>query len=379
MKKITLLLLTLFLSATASAQLSEDFEGTAFPPAGWTSFIGTNGLGTVENWKGEAFDTGTAVCVWEALGAGQRSEDWLVTPQFTVLATAPLLFFDSIDSGSTEYGSIYTVRVSTATQTTHADFTIVDTQTEAQIAHSQTTMAGSTRSIDLSAYVGQSIYVAFVLEQNDGDLFRLDNVLMSSNVSAPNPVMTPTPSDGAVDVFVDPADGTDPDTDPDMLVAFDWTPAATGDIATSYDVYLGDAANNLNLLGNTPNDQVNITGMEYSTLYYWQIIAKNAGGEAVGSAIWSFTTEADPTLSVSDFTQDSFSHFYNKNTKELSLDSANVAFSSIEVYSILGQKVINRKLTNKTEFISMKSLTDGVYLVKVYIGNTSKTIKVLKQ
>lgn len=37
-------------------------------------------------------------------------------------------------------------------------------------------MVGSERIIDLSAYIGQSIYVAFVLEQNDGDLWRIDNV-----------------------------------------------------------------------------------------------------------------------------------------------------------------------------------------------------------
>lgn len=84
-------------------------------------------------------------------------------------------------------------------------------------------------------------------------------------------------------------------------------------------------------------------------------------------------------LSVNEFDLEKMSHFYNKNTKELSLDSANVAFSSIEVYNILGQQVVNKKLSNKTESISMSSLTDGVYLVKVFIGNTSKTIKVLKQ
>ncbi|TYB77989.1 T9SS type A sorting domain-containing protein [Bizionia saleffrena] len=84
-------------------------------------------------------------------------------------------------------------------------------------------------------------------------------------------------------------------------------------------------------------------------------------------------------LSVNEFDLEKMSHFYNKNTKELSLDSANAAFSSIEVYNILGQQVVNKKLSNKTESISMSSLTDGVYLVKVFIGNTSKTIKVLKQ
>jgi hypothetical protein len=376
MKKITLLL-ALIISVTANAQLSEDFESGTFPPAGWTSFIGANGLGTVESWESQAFNTTTAICIWEVLGVGERSEDWLVSPQFTVLATAPLLYFDSVDSGTTEYGSIYTVRVSTASQTTHADFTIVDTQTEADITHSQTTMVGSTRSIDLSAYVGQSIYVAFVLEQNDGDSFRLDNVLMSSDIDAPAPVTTPTPADGAIDVFVDPTDN-DLDALPDNVVAFDWTPAITGDAATSYDVYLGDSPTTLALLGSTPNDQVNITGMAYSTLYYWQIVATNGGGEAVGSVIWSFTTEADPNLSVEDVEVNNFSHHYNNDTKILSLESANSSFTSVEIYSILGGKALSMQLSNNFETIDVSSLSTGVYLAKVKANGNSKTIKFIK-
>ena len=377
MKKITLLVLTILLSITANAQLSEDFESGTFPPAGWTSFIGANGLGTVESWESQAFDTTTAICIWEVLGDGERSEDWLVSPQFTVLATAPLLYFDSVDSGTTEYGSIYTVRVSTASQTTHADFTIVDTQTEADITHSQTTMAGSTRGVDLSAYVGQSIYVAFVLEQNDGDSFRLDNVLMSSDIEVPAPVTTPTPADGAINVFVDPTDN-DLDSAPDNAVAFDWEPATTGDAATSYNVYLGDSATTLNLLGNTPNDQVNVTGMEYSTEYFWQIVATNSGGEAVGSSIWSFTTEADPSLSVEEVEVNNFTHYYNNDNKSLILESANSNFTSVDIYSILGGKALSQKLSNQSETIDVSLLSAGVYLAKVNINGNYKTIKFAK-
>src|SRR5690606_583153 len=302
MKKITLVLFTFLAFQFGNAQLSENFQSGTFPPAGWTSFIGTNGLGTVENWKAQTFEVGntTAVCVWEVFPPGQRSEDWLVTHQFTVLASAPILFFDNVDSGTTDYGSIYTVRVSTASQTTHADFVIVDTQNETEIFHSQSTMAGSTHSVDLSAFIGQSIYVAFVLEQNDGDLWRIDNVNMGTNVNAPNPVTTPTPAHQAVNVAID-------ETDEDYAVAFAWTPAATGDAPTAYDVYLGYTATELNLLGTTPNTAVNITGMEYDTEYFWSIVAKNVGGQAVDSAVWSFTTEADP-LSVDEFDNKAFTH-----------------------------------------------------------------------
>jgi hypothetical protein len=177
MKKSLLLLLVI--PMFSFAQFPETFEGATFPPTGWTSFIGANGLGTVQNWKSEQFEATnkTAVCVWEGPFAS-ATQDWLVTPQVAITAANKNLTFQSIDSGTTDYGSIYTVRVSTSSQTNISSFTIIDTQNETQIAHSQTSMsvAGANRTIDLSAYIGQSIYVAFVLQQNDGDLWRIDNV-----------------------------------------------------------------------------------------------------------------------------------------------------------------------------------------------------------
>lgn len=190
MKKLLLSLLVV-LPMITFGQFPETFTGTTFPPVGWTSFVGSNGLGTVENWKRQEFETGnfTAVCVWEIVGAGLTSQDWLVTPQVAITAANKNLLFQSIDSGTTDYGSIYTVRVSTTSQTDISTFTIIDTKNETQIAHSNSSMAvaGSQRTIDLSAYIGQSIYVAFVLEQNDGDLWRIDNV---NFVGCPVPVMT---------------------------------------------------------------------------------------------------------------------------------------------------------------------------------------------
>lgn len=174
------LFLFLIIPFVSFAQFPQTFEGTTFPPTGWVSFIGGNGLGTVENWKKQQFEAtnSTAYCVWEVVGAGLTTQDWLVTPQVAITTANKNLTFQSVDSGSQDYGSIYTVRVSTTSQTNIASFSVIDTQNETQIAHSQTTMnvAGANRTIDLSAYIGQSIYVAFVLEQNDGDSWRIDNV-----------------------------------------------------------------------------------------------------------------------------------------------------------------------------------------------------------
>lgn len=189
--------------------------------------------------------------------------------------------------------------------------------------------------------------------------------------SAPDPVTTPTPADLAVDVYVDP-------TDDEMLVAFDWEPAVTGGAVTEYDVYLGDSALNLVLLGSTPNDFVNITAMEYSTTYFWQIVATNSTGDAVGSSIWSFTTEADPNLSVDEFENKAFTHFYNKDSDVLTITSSTLAFENIEIYNLLGQQVVNKISSQTTETVDMSSLEDGVYLAKVTIEGRTQTVKILK-
>ena len=277
MKKITLLVLAVLLSITANAQLNEDFEGATFPPDGWTTFIGTNGLGTAQNWGVAPIGTtNTAMCFYEVLGVGERSEDWLVTPQITILATAPTLSFQSVDSGTTEYGSIFTVRVSTTSQTTHGDFSIVATQTEADIAHSQSTMEGSEFTVDLSAYVGQAIYIAFVLEQNDGDLWRIDNVELEGpclETAAPSCVteISPVNNDAAAT------------TGPDSSVTFTWNEDPNAD---SYELFINGFSQG------ERNSGITFVGLGYSTDYTWSVVPSNCFGEATGCPEWSFTTQA---------------------------------------------------------------------------------------
>ena len=65
---------------------------------------------------------------------------------------------------SSDYGATYTIRVSTTSQTNHSDFTIIDTQSEADFGG-----VYSAKNIDLSAYNDTPIYVAFVLSNDDGD------------------------------------------------------------------------------------------------------------------------------------------------------------------------------------------------------------------
>jgi hypothetical protein len=83
-------------------------------------------------------------------------------------------------------------------------------------------------------------------------------------------------------------------------------------------------------------------------------------------------------LSVEEFDNNTFKHFYNKDTDVLSMTSSTLAFDNVELYNLLGQQVLNRRLSQTNETVNMSSLEDGVYLAKVSIQGRIQTVKILK-
>ena len=116
----------------AEILLNEVFE-TGFPPSGWTSFIGENSLGAVSNW-GPGTDNGFGGLSVAFVGPedveGGLAEDWLVTPLLRPSAENSTFTYDARQVFEGDQGSIYTVRVSTESQTDIDTFEIVATFTE---------------------------------------------------------------------------------------------------------------------------------------------------------------------------------------------------------------------------------------------------------
>ncbi len=285
MKKITLLLLLFLVSFSVKAQFPEDFE-TAVPPTGWVTFIGTNGEGTVQDWT----TTTTAASGSQAAkvryeNVTNAAEDWLVTPQFTPTAAANILTFKQRQDFGSDYGTTYTIRVSTtASQMTHADFAIIDTQSETDFGTSYTT-----HNVNLSAYDGVPIYVAFVMNQDDGDSWLIDDVDVVLNASPPNCATDPSPADTVTGVAITGGN-----------VTISWVAPVTGDAATDYEVFFGTTSGALTSLGTVSGLTTDITNINFSTTYYWMVIPQNNGGSATGCAEWSFMTEAAPPPPAND-------------------------------------------------------------------------------
>ncbi len=83
------------------------------------------------------------------------------------------------------------------------------------------------------------------------------------------------------------------------------------------------------------------------------------------------------SLGTEDFSADLFSVYPNPVQDILNIKSASNV-DNVTVYDILGKVVLQEQPAKVSPSIDMSGLTSGAYLVKVTIGNASKTVKILK-
>jgi hypothetical protein len=195
MKK-SLLTIAVAVTGMVSAQnWSEDFSTTTgiALPAGWkqnnvdnntvSSSLNAYSFGTnawvTRNWATAYPDHGRVVMSTSWYNPAGTSNDWLITPQFTVPNNS-ILDWDAIATDPS-YKDGYQVKLST-TGTLTTDFTTNLMTVAAENA------AWTTRGLSLNAYAGQQVYIAFVNNSNDKYLLLLDNIR----------VHTPPANDGEV-------------------------------------------------------------------------------------------------------------------------------------------------------------------------------------
>jgi len=205
MKKITLLLLLLLVSFSGYSQFTpatEGFESTtgpdALPSTNWTLGTGgwavfDNGVGLGQRWTINALlpyqGANAAYVNRENIGAGNTGEDYLASPLVTVPTNGKLHFFTrSFASGN--QGTIYRVMVAggSTVRTNPASYVPVQEWTEATL--STTFNVYEEKIVDLGAYAGQQVYIAFVMVWNQtgtalGDRWLVDDVSLAQQCDAP--------------------------------------------------------------------------------------------------------------------------------------------------------------------------------------------------
>lgn len=181
-------------------QLAENFDASTSLPVGWAAYVGLDGNGTTYDWivttppanigpaaenaKGRYFSAPN--CAFVRFEAGTINEDWLVTPLVNLTNyTAASLTFYAGQQYSSEYFTAYIVKVSTTSQTDHSSFVDVATYSESDLTgggNSPTSNLTAQKTVSLAAYNGQQIYIAFVMIQDDGDNWSLDDVVVSGTL-----------------------------------------------------------------------------------------------------------------------------------------------------------------------------------------------------
>lgn len=379
MKKITLMafaLVSSLMSWNAEAQFVEGFESGI--PASWTVL---NEDGGPQTWTANATFPRTGAGNARVMYESNPHNDYLITPAIAVTAGVNDQFSFWAAINTTFWTEAYEVSLST-TGTAAADFTVL---LDAGTVTTDGTVGDYTKyAYNLSAYVGQTVYIAIVAVDTDRFYLYVDDAVSDALPSCPAPSAgsalvtstttatlswtsggaansevlvqlagagAPATADNtgeaasgtsylAIDLLPATAyefyvrdecvDGTDLsewvgpflfDTTtipgcstvispadgatgvPTGNVTFEWTAPTTGDPATSYDMYYGTAANDVNLLvGNFTETSALITLTGFDFTFYWRIVPINAGGEAIGceGTIWTFTTESAPLPPVND-------------------------------------------------------------------------------
>ncbi|MGS2726820.1 choice-of-anchor J domain-containing protein [Psychroserpens sp. BH13MA-6] len=159
--------------------LSEDFEGSSFPPEGWATFRDLDDNDPNHNWTESYNGLNATKCAFSRYSdiGTLPSESWLVTSQIdlTNSTNAILTFFSREEYGDT-WVSQYDIRISTNSQTTHSDFSTVITFGEFNPLNYEEI------TVDLSAYDGQQIYIAFVHVDEYQDDWRVDAIEVTGTI-----------------------------------------------------------------------------------------------------------------------------------------------------------------------------------------------------
>ncbi|HOY31521.1 MAG TPA: YCF48-related protein [Bacteroidales bacterium] len=153
----------------------ELFNNDIFPPSCWISYNVTNGItGTEDNWvriTGQTYEgTGCAYAMPDP-NPSVFKEHWLVTPRIRLDSSGNKLIFYEKQWDLTDFGATYKIKVSTTSQTDLGSFTDIVSYNETSFGTEYTK-----RIIDLDTFLGQSVFLAFVIVQYSGDVWFVDSV-----------------------------------------------------------------------------------------------------------------------------------------------------------------------------------------------------------
>ena len=200
MKKITLLLLTIFYCIVGYSQFPENFESPSVTvpsgfPSGW--LVTDNGVGTETSWTIQSNasvvinGTKSAYINRQEIGQGNTSEDWLISPSTLIPANGQLRFFTK-QTLAGDQGTLYQIRISSGTsQSALSSYTVLKQWTESEL--NATFSTAEEKVVDFPAIANNSNrYIAFVrvftqpTAAQGGDRWVIDDINVVQKCSNPS-------------------------------------------------------------------------------------------------------------------------------------------------------------------------------------------------
>ncbi len=110
--------------------------------------------------------------------------------------------------------------------------------------------------------------------------------------------------------------------------------------------------------------------------YYLAFNATSAAN--TGSLLlFDYAVDGEP-LNVNTFNTNSLFKSYNDDTDILTIKSTALPLKNLEIFSLLGKKVSNYKLSSLNENINLSFLENGIYLARLVTGSKTLSSKIVK-
>ncbi len=261
-----------FWTPTAT-QLAEDFEVTTpFLPPGWAN---------PGSWSG------TTTTPFHGARVAYKS-----ATQTPALLSTPILAVDANSALDFYYRTASTTGIGRM-QVKQSTDRVTWVNVGDEIAMPVTT-TWNHASVPLGSLTPGNYYLGFEVwsTTSTSTSIYLDHVFGPEPAAvAPGPVAQSLPEDLAENVSEYPT--------------FTWTAPTIGGVPTGYKVYCDGSTDPTTEIADVNALTFTATvALNYSTPYYWKVVAYNASGSSVGNTVRMFTTRADPTIYVLPWQED---------------------------------------------------------------------------
>ncbi len=121
-------------------------------------------------------------------------------------------------------------------------------------------------------------------------------------------------------------------------------------------------------------------GYDSTKLWQWKVDRYNQSGDNGGMLyLDNIALTKDYALSKDEFSLFASSVYPNPSSNGWTISTPNTAIKSVDVYNVLGKRVISQSYDNNQVMIENQSLAVGIYVARISTDAGTKTVKLIKE